>query len=304
MTKIIVTHFNPDLDAFLAVWLVRKFWPTWDEAEIKMVPVGQRYEGEEKDPSAKPLLEDEDGVSSISGDDVVHVDTGWGMFDHHDRNDFVCAASLFWESVKERGLDDDLSKEERSAIEKLISYALAWDHGLFYESKEKYEAFQIYNHFDLLPKIARGRDEILDLGLRLLTSQFLVLKTEACAEREFLERKMVIKSPLGKVLAIESDYSGIDAVAYRNGFDLVIQVMPKSRERAFSARPSSRVDLTVVYNKLKEIEPSADWFLHASKKLLLCGSAKAGKKRLSELSLEQLIKVLKESKVPKVKKSF
>lgn len=40
--KIIVTHNSPDLDAIASIWLIKKFLPGWNEAEIRFVPAGER----------------------------------------------------------------------------------------------------------------------------------------------------------------------------------------------------------------------------------------------------------------------
>lgn len=43
MSKIIATHFNPDLDAICAVWLLRKFGQGFEEAKVVFVPAGEVY---------------------------------------------------------------------------------------------------------------------------------------------------------------------------------------------------------------------------------------------------------------------
>ena len=40
------------------------------------------------------------------------------------------------------------------------------------------------------------------------------------------------------------------------------------------------------------IDANADWYLHPSHRLLLCGTAKAPAKRISRLSLRELIEVI------------
>jgi hypothetical protein len=60
-----------------------------------------------------------------------------------------------------------------------------------------------------------------------------------------------------------------------------------------AARSRSNVDLTPVYRDLRRIEPDADWYLHPSKRLLLCGTAKAPPRVPSKLSLEELVGVLR-----------
>ena len=72
---------------------------------------------------------------------------------------------------------------------------------------------------------------------------------------------------------------------------------PKKRqkilEHANTDFESLDIDLTPVYEKVKELDPEASWFLHASKRMLLNGSSKNPEMRGSKLSLDEVIDVLK-----------
>jgi hypothetical protein len=39
--KTIVTHMSVDLDAVTSAWLVRKYFPGWQEAQFAFVPIEQ-----------------------------------------------------------------------------------------------------------------------------------------------------------------------------------------------------------------------------------------------------------------------
>ena len=43
--KIIVTHHSPDWDAITSCWLLKRFLPGWENAEVKFVPAGERLRG-------------------------------------------------------------------------------------------------------------------------------------------------------------------------------------------------------------------------------------------------------------------
>ena len=45
--KIIVTHNSPDWDAITAVWLIKRFLPNWENAEVQFVPAGDRIKNSE-----------------------------------------------------------------------------------------------------------------------------------------------------------------------------------------------------------------------------------------------------------------
>ena len=48
-----------------------------------------------------------------------------------------------------------------------------------------------------------------------------------------------------------------------------------------------------MYAKVKSLEPDAEWYLHFSKDLLICGSDKAANYKLSKLELNDLIGLVK-----------
>jgi len=82
--KTIVVHIGPDLDAITSVWLVKKYFPGWEEAALAFVPAGTT-------------------LNKLPPDDnpeVVHVDTGFGKFDHHQTDADICAAMLVYAEIK------------------------------------------------------------------------------------------------------------------------------------------------------------------------------------------------------------
>ncbi len=54
----------------------------------------------------------------------------------------------------------------------------------------------------------------------------------------------------------------------------------------------ANIDLTLAYERLKKMDPSATWYLHIGKKMLLNGSVKNPKMRPTKLGLNDIIKVL------------
>ena len=57
--------------------------------------------------------------------------------------------------------------------------------------------------------------------------------------------------------------------------------------------PSHDLDLSPIYEKVKELDPEADWFLHQSHHMVLCGSSAAPDARPTKLTFEELIEVAK-----------
>ena len=77
------------------------------------------------------------------------------------------------------------------------------------------------------------------------------------------------------------------------GGNLFLMVNPKYNGVQFFT-PSHEIDLSPIYNKLKDIDPEADLFLHQSHHMVICGSGSAPESKTTILSFDQLIDVLKE----------
>ena len=56
--------------------------------------------------------------------------------------------------------------------------------------------------------------------------------------------------------------------------------------------PKDDIDLTAVYTTLKQKDPAATWFLHASGHMILNGSAKNPDMKPTTLTLDELIQVV------------
>ena len=82
------------------------------------------------------------------------------------------------------------------------------------------------------------------------------------------------------------------------GYVVVVRRDPRKGYLRIKARPDKDekdkgVDLTLAYEKLKKMDPSATWFLHVSKKMLLNGTTKNPKMKPTKLPLSVIIGVLK-----------
>ena len=84
--KTIITHLNPDLDAMSSVWLLKRFLPGWDEADVKFIPAGV----------VKLKIDEEE---------TLVVDTGFGKLDHHQTDKNTCAAEIVWKYIIQKTND-------------------------------------------------------------------------------------------------------------------------------------------------------------------------------------------------------
>jgi hypothetical protein len=101
----------------------------------------------------------------------------------------------------------------------------------------------------------------------------------------------------GPGVAMESDDGGSSRLAYGSG--AVLYAYRDSHGwMGIAAQARSQVDLSSVYHDLRRLDEGADWYLHPTKRLLLCGTAKAPARRLSRLTLTELVRVIQGDPLP------
>jgi len=277
--KRIITHKNPDLDALTSVWLIRRFLPGWDKAKIEFVLAGQ-------------ALDD----SPVDADpEILHVDTGGGRLDHHQFKDMTSAAELTLGYILEKKRAEKLSPLMEEALERIVSIVTAIDNGCDLAwpeaSTDRYE-FSLNNLIYGIKRNIPDDNELVEQGLILLEGLLRSFKDKIRAEEKIDQEGIKFETPWGKAIACETGNEKVLWEAEIKGFMVVVKFDPRSSKRVkIYSRFDSKVDLTGVYVKLKKVDFRADWFLHASKKLLLI-SKRPGAEGTS-LRLEEIIGLLK-----------
>lgn len=276
MIKIIVIHFNPDLDAIGAVWLWKKFNDDYKEAELVFVPAGNTYQNQKVD----------------NNEDIIHLDTGLGKFDHHQLSNKTCATELVFNYLKSKNKQ---LKNDKALIRliKVINQIDNFEECLWPKPSADYFNFN-------LPEILRGlrasmgADDkaLLGFGLRCLDGVYNSLKIKINAEDE-LTKGYKFTTQWGKAIGCLTQNDEVLKLGQKLGFILVVQKDPRTEHLRIKARPDKKIDLTVVKNKLKKLDPKASWYLHISKRMLLNGSSKNPLVVPSKLSLKKTIEVLK-----------
>lgn len=280
MIKYIVTHFNPDLDAICSIWLLKKFAPEeFGSGKIKFVAAGNTYQ-----PSQK-----------IKDEEIIHVDTGLGKFDHHQTNNRnICSASVIFEWLKEK--NKKLTFD--SALIQLIKVVTEIDHFAevsWPQNTNPRYAFMLDRFLDGLKISGKINDYgLVKLGLKCLDGVYFYLKMQNKAEKE-LTKGFAFNTKWGKAIACLSSNNEILKLGQKKGYVLVVQKDNLTDHIRIKARPDSNVDLTSVYYRLKKLDPEATWFLHISKKMLLNGSTKNDKMKASKLSLKKVIEVIEKN---------
>jgi hypothetical protein len=263
--SIIVGHLAPDLDCLAAIWILVRFGKA-KEAALEFVPAGR-------------TLND---LPADANPQIVHVDTGGGRFDHHQTDDLSLSAA---ELVRRELAPND------EALRRLVDQVTRIDHAESYAGRQPI----FFNINDLI-----GGYNALYPNRPHHVAQAMLPNLEAWYEHEArqvrLERAFVRRVEFdtrwGLGIAMQSDDGGSSRLAYSHG-----AVLYAYRDRrgymGVAAQQRSSVDLELVYRDLQRVDAEADWYLHPSHRLLLCGTPKAPPRQASALSLAELVDVLK-----------
>lgn len=274
--KLLVTHLSPDLDAIASCWLIKKFLPGWQNAEIKFVPAGMTLDDQPVD----------------SNPEIIHVDTGLGKFDHHQTADLTCSAEKVLNYLKSKKL---VNQKLIKPLELLIEHVIEDDNFLIVNypipDSVRYE-FLLYNLVDGL-KVTLAEDiRVFEVIFLLLDGILEKLKHRVFAENE-IKKGMEFKSYLGKSFASESANDEVLRYAQKVGFNLVIRKDPKFGNIRIKCPPDPKFDLTPLYNKIISIDSIGSWFLHSSRHMLLNGTPKRPDQIPSPLTLQKIIEIVK-----------
>ncbi len=282
--KTIVTHISPDVDATASVWLLKRFLPGWDKAEVAFAPAGKTLNNEIVD----------------SEPNILHVDTGMGILDHHQTDEDTCAAKRTMEyiskalSVKRKAESNNFPDE---ALERLVDVVNNIDH-----FREVYYPNPTADFYDLGLvgildglKLLHSMDDqkIIDFSLPALDGIYKTFQNKVWAEQEVKEKGIEFKTKWGKGLAIETINDETVRLAQKQGYILAVRKDPKKGFARIKALPESQVDFTSCYNIFKEKDKEATWYLHSGKKMILNGSVKNPHSKPTSLTLREIIEVLK-----------
>jgi hypothetical protein len=233
------------------------------DAALRFVPAGETLDGQP--PDADPR--------------VVHVDTGGGRFDHHRTNDHALSAA---ELVRRAVAPDD------PVLARLIRHVTQIDHA-------QIDITPIFNVNDLIAgyHILHGAEP--ERVVQAMSANFDAWYAQEARQLRLdaaFAQRVEFDTPWGLGIAMESDDGGSSRLAFGAGAVLYVYRDGQGRT-GIAARARSHVDLTPVYYDLRRLDPGADWYLHPSKRLLLCGTAKAPPRVPSNLTLDQIVGVLR-----------
>ena len=273
--KTVVTHQSVDADAVTAAWLVIRFLPGWKKAKIDFVPAGQTLDNQPVDSNPK----------------VIHVDTGLGKFDHHQKNEFTCAAKKVYLWLKK---EKNIPKKLILPLERITNYITETDHFRSVDypqpTNDRYD-FCFASLVEGLKSQFKTDDETVAFTFKILDAALQIMRNKVRAEKE-IKDSFIFQTKWGKSLAMQSRNAEATKLALKMGYAVVVTKDQKKGNVRIKAHPTKKIDLTKVYQEIKKIDKKGDWFLHISKKMLLNGSSKNPHLRPSPLSLQKIIAIL------------
>ncbi len=258
----IVAHLAPDLDCIAAIWIFKRFGGAHDY-QVRFVPAGTTL----------------NNLPADSDPHVIHVDTGLGRFDHHQRHVRTLSAA---ELVRRSLVGHDV------ALERMIRQVTLIDNALTSE-QASCDLGMLADSFNIL--FEHDPDKVVELMLPNLDAWYAHEVRQVQLGEAFASR-IEFHTPWGRGIAMQGPYGGSSAMAYRAGAVLAVYREERHNWMGIAAQSRSSVDLTPLAEALAQVDPHADWYLHPSKRLLLCGTDKAPAKRLSALDMRGLITVI------------
>lgn len=262
MPTVIVAHLAPDLDCIAAIWILKRFGGAAD-ALVCCVPAGTtlNHQPVDSDPC------------------IVHVDTGNGRYDHHQRNVRTLSAA---ELVRRNVAAYD------GALERIIRQVTSFDNATATE-RQGSDLTMLADSFNLLYPDDPNR--VVELMLPNLDAWYAHEQHQIQLNESFANR-IEFHSPWGRGVAMQSPFGGSSALAFRGGAVLYTYREELHGWMGVAAQARSNADLTSLADQLVVVDAGAQWYLHPSKRLLLCGTAKAPVTQTSRLSLREMVTVI------------
>lgn len=278
MSKLIVTHIHPDLDAIMSAWLLVRFnQPQFGDASLQFVPAPQTYKG---------LPPDNDP-------DIVHLDVGGGKFDHHKPGGFsTCASKLVWEELVAEKLVD----EEDAALKTMIEIAMEVDtfQDCYWPGTENPRMAMMLH--EIIPALHRlqthDNEAVLRVVFVYLDGVYQRLK-DWQKSREAIHEGEEFESIWGKGIIVTTAADDVSKVAQKMGYEIVVISDSRHGYLKVKTAPRVKIPLKSLYDKIALCEDPARWVYHNSGHMLFSGSDKGELKEPTELHLNDLLEMIK-----------
>lgn len=263
MAKTLITHINPHLDDICGIWLFKKYHPDFKDAQVEFISASHKKGGEETG-------------------DRIFVGTGGGRFDEHKEGLDTCAGSLVYEYLKSQGFipQDQLTQ---NALEKLMNWNKLIDTGK--APNNQFDEFSVQSFIRTKDNSDETSRKSVELGREILDRILEVLKRKEQSLLDWEKRKE-FETKFGRTFAVVSKTVDREFCREQVG-DLFLICSPKSVQYF-----APQKDIAAIYQKVKQIDSQADWFLHQSHHMVICGSSSAPDSKPTKLSFEQLVETV------------
>lgn len=265
--KTLITHINPHLDDIASIWLFQRFQPDFTDSQIEFISQGK-------------------SESVVESEDKVYLGVGKGQFDEHKGDLEDCATSLVYKYLV---IEKSIPEVKKAALDELVEWVKLGDLGRLLSGP--YDDFSVPAFIRPDDSTQEGSLRATELGEEILDRILKVLIEKHQAQNEW-EGRVEFDSKFGKSF-------GVLGVAINRAFckstgsgELYLMYNPQNHWAQYFT-PSIEIDLEPIYQKLTEMDPDSDWFLHQSHHMVICGSGSSPDSKGTKLSFEELIEVAK-----------
>jgi len=277
MSKMIVTHIHPDLDAIMSAWLLVRFDQSrYGDAKFAFVPAPHTY---------KDLPPDNDP-------DIVHTDVGGGKWDHHKSGGFAtCASRLVYEDLVAEGRvspTDEALKEMTTFAFDIDTFADCYWPGTDHPRM----AFMLH---EVIPALHRMQTHDNEAVLRMV---FVYLDGVYQRLKDWQKGKEAVyegtefESVWGKGVIVKTAADDVSKTAQKMGYQIVVIEDTKHGYLKIKTAPGVALSLEVLYAKIAEREDKSKWVYHNSGHMLFVGSDKGEKKEKSILTASDILEMI------------
>jgi hypothetical protein len=282
--KLLVAHENPDMDAIGAIWLFKRFGESsFDGAEYYFVHAGDRVDAGTME--AKGIVDDE----------IVHVDTAMGRFDHHQPgNTLRDSATLrvytyLCEKFSDLGSDN--------ALKRVVDFVNETDHFASYYWPEVDSDRYSFMMEEILAGLRSSEHftdrEVVEFGMLCFDGVYTSMKIRVKAEEDLDSKAQIFDSPWGKAMAIENKNDEVIKLAQKKGFVVVVRKDEVNGAIRIKTAPDDNISLKQVYEEIKKLDSEGTWYYHPSGHMLINGSRKHSGQVPTRLSLEEVVYLVK-----------
>ena len=282
--KLLVAHENPDMDAVAAIWLFKRFGESsFDSTEYYFVHAGDRMDAGTM--VAKEVVDDE----------IVHVDTAMGTFDHHQADNALRDSATLRVYTYLCEKFEDLNQDE--ALKRVVDFVNETDHFASFYWPEADNDRYMFTVEEILAGLRSSEHftdrEVVEFGMLCYDGVYTSMKIRVKAEEDLISRTQEFESPWGRGLAIENKNDEVIKLAQKKGYVVVVRKDETNGAIRIKTAPDDSISLKNVYEEIKKLDTEGSWYYHPSGHMLINGSRKNSGQIPTKLSLQQVVNVVK-----------